>query len=125
MSVRPLGDSACLVEFPTESAGAAIAGVRGLMEALEKERPDGVLDLVPSFNSLAAHFRSGDPEAIFTWMCRTKSDGYLPDGAEKRIPVCYDGADLEEVAEATGLSRDEVIWLHSSAVYTVAAVGFS
>ncbi|RYD25598.1 MAG: 5-oxoprolinase subunit PxpB, partial [Verrucomicrobiaceae bacterium] len=125
MSVRPLGDSACLVEFPTDSAGSAIARVHGLMEALEEQRPDGVLDLVPSFNSLAAHFRSGDPQTIFKWMCCSTSEARVPDGVEKRIPVCYDGPDLEEVAAATGLSRDEVIWLHGSAVYTVAAVGFS
>nr|WP_308209716.1 carboxyltransferase domain-containing protein [Actinomadura madurae] len=41
------------------------------------------------------------------------------------IPVVYDGEDLDEVADLTGLSRDEVVRRHSAASYTVAYLGFS
>lgn len=128
MPLRMLGDSACLVEFPTNSAEHAFSGVHGLVAALEKTRPKGVLDIVPSFASVAAHFSTADPGKIFEWMVRTQSTGRLPEGEEMRIPVCYggeNGPDLLEVAEATGLSPAEVVQLHSDAVYTVAAVGFS
>ncbi|MEO5875211.1 MAG: allophanate hydrolase subunit 1, partial [Streptosporangiaceae bacterium] len=49
------------------------------------------------------------------------------DGADGtlEIPVVYDGADLDEVAELTGMGREEVIARHSSAEYTVAYLGFS
>lgn len=43
------------------------------------------------------------------------------------IPVRYggeDGADLRAVAQACGLSEDETIRVHASAVYVVAFVGF-
>jgi KipI family sensor histidine kinase inhibitor len=40
------------------------------------------------------------------------------------IPVTYDGIDLQEVAELTGLSTQEVIELHTSAVMSVAFFGF-
>lgn len=43
------------------------------------------------------------------------------------IPVHYGGSagsDLDEVARHTGLSRDEVIGLHSAAEYTVYFLGF-
>jgi KipI family sensor histidine kinase inhibitor len=44
---------------------------------------------------------------------------------EHSIEVCYDGADLENVASLTGFSVEEVIRRHSAAVYTVAFLGFS
>jgi inhibitor of KinA len=40
------------------------------------------------------------------------------------IPVRYDGADLSEVAERLQLSENEVIRLHTEAIYTVFMVGF-
>ena len=49
-----------------------------------------------------------------------------PRGAVGRhqFGVRYDGEDLTRVAERSGLSQDEVVSIHSGAVYTVAAVGF-
>jgi KipI family sensor histidine kinase inhibitor len=41
------------------------------------------------------------------------------------IDVCYDGEDLDNVAEMTGLTVGEVIRLHCGASYTVAFLGFS
>ncbi len=41
------------------------------------------------------------------------------------IDVVYDGADLDEVADLTGLSVDEVVARHSAPTYTVAFLGFS
>ena len=41
------------------------------------------------------------------------------------IEVRYDGPDLDEVAELTKLSRDEVVHHHSSSHYSVRFLGFS
>lgn len=41
------------------------------------------------------------------------------------FPVHYDGADLENVANITGLSVEDVIQRHSGVTYTVAFLGFS
>jgi KipI family sensor histidine kinase inhibitor len=41
------------------------------------------------------------------------------------IPVVYDGDDLREVADLTGLTVDEVVAAHSGATYTVAFCGFA
>ena len=41
------------------------------------------------------------------------------------IDVVYDGADLVDVADLTGLSVDEVVARHSAPTYTVAFLGFS
>jgi KipI family sensor histidine kinase inhibitor len=42
-----------------------------------------------------------------------------------RLPISYDGPDLELVASTAGLSVDEVVALHSGAEYTVAFCGFA
>ena len=41
-----------------------------------------------------------------------------------RIPVRYDGADLDAVAEATGLTRTGVVERHAGPVYSVDFMGF-
>lgn len=41
------------------------------------------------------------------------------------IPVRYDGQDLDEVAKLTGLSKSEVVELHSSTTFTAAFAGFA
>lgn len=41
------------------------------------------------------------------------------------IPVRYDGEDLDEVANLTGLSNSEVIELHSSTIFSAAFAGFA
>ncbi len=49
---------------------------------------------------------------------------WIDGGDEIHIPVRYDGVDLGEISELTGLSVDSVIDLHAGAVYTVAFCGF-
>ncbi len=128
MTLKPLGDSAWLVEFPGKSGEAALARVMGLVDALERDRPPGVLDVVPAFDSVVVHFAGDDGLAIGEWIGSAAVTDRLPTGAEREIAVCYGGVhgpDLEELAEQTGLSTEEVIALHCGAIYTVAAVGFS
>ena len=56
MTLKPLGDSAWLVEFAEKSSPEVLAQVMGWVDAMAENRPDGVLDVVPSFASLAVHF---------------------------------------------------------------------
>jgi KipI family sensor histidine kinase inhibitor len=125
MTLKPLGDSAWLVEFP---GGTPLGRVMRLVSALGKNRPAGVLDVVSSFASVAVHFESADGLEIQAWIESAMSAGNGFEkiaGGEFEFPVCYDGPDLEEVAAQVGLSVDEMIALHSGADYIVAAVGFS
>lgn len=46
-------------------------------------------------------------------------------GRDIEVPTVYDGADLDLVAEATGLSVAEVVALHSGTVYDAAFAGFA
>ncbi len=128
MTLKPLGDSAWLIEFPGMSGDQALARVMGCVAALAQNRPAGVLDVVPSFATVAVHFGAADGDEIREWIGSADVRETRPAGREHEIPVCYGGEagpDLEEVASRTGMSADAVIALHSGATYTVAAVGFS
>lgn len=128
MTLKPLGDSAWLVEFPGLAGDEALARVMGLVDALEMDRPDGILDVVPSFASVAVHYEGEDGLKILNWIGSVAVVDRLPSGEEMRVPVRYGGEygpDLEEVADMAGLSKEELVAMHSGEVYTVAAVGFS
>ena len=128
MTLKPLGDAAWLVEFPGLSGETALARVTGFVEALKCNRPAGVLDVVPSFDTVAVHYGGANGAKMREWIESVTAADRIPAGEEKRIPVCYGGEcgpDLEEIAKTVRLSTEEVIALHSGAVYTVAAVGFS
>lgn len=46
-------------------------------------------------------------------------------GRVVQIPVHYDGEDLDDVSRLTGLSRAEIIELHSQREYTALVIGFA
>ena len=125
MTLKPLGDSAWLVEFPGLAGEAARARVAGLVAALEIGRLPGVRDVVPSFDTVAVHFHDTDGIEIREWIGAAAVADRLPEGREIEVPVIYDGADLEQVAALTEMSVAAVVAMHSGAVYTVAAVGFA
>lgn len=128
MGLRALGDSAWLFEAGGVDARARLGLVLRVLGILAKERIPEARDIVSSFDSVAVHFDPLDGERVLEWLTALPA----PEGGEEawleprtlEVPVVY-GDGLEEIAEKLGRTRDEVIALHSSADYTVAAVGFS
>ncbi|GLY65624.1 5-oxoprolinase subunit B family protein [Amycolatopsis taiwanensis] len=126
MNVLPCGDQAFLVE-----AGDT-ATVLGLYAALADPRPDGVTDLVPAAETLLVRFDPAriDPGALVQRIARTEpateaGTAGTRGGELVTIPVVYDGQDLADVAERTGLAIRDVISVHTAAEYTVAFAGFA
>ncbi|MES2474431.1 MAG: 5-oxoprolinase subunit PxpB [Verrucomicrobiota bacterium] len=125
MILKRLGEQAWLVELGAEAVPGRAAA---MAVALAKDRPPGVLDVVPSFDSLGVHFSGENAAEIAEWIGRAVVTHEAVAGALHEIPVVYGGEfgpDLGAVAQAVGMSADEVIALHSGADYRVAAVGFS
>ncbi len=102
-----------------------------LLVNLISEHPcSEITDIVPSFDSVAVHFDPSDGPAVLKHLTGlnppTRNPDGFPNAKEVTIPVKYeDGADLQHLAKTTGLTKEEIIDLHSSATYTVAAIGFS
>lgn len=86
--------------------------------------------MVVSFETIAAHFQPMHGERVFQYLTGLKFediplDDEIP-SPEFLIPVCYGkGNELDSLAGQLGISVPELISLHSGAVYTVAAIGFS
>lgn len=129
----PLGDSAITVRLGegvnNELSRAVFRAARTLVSA----RLDGVVDIVPAYAALAVFYnptaagydemRSRIAEAL-EYSSDTDADIDGPGPVVVRVPVRYDGEDLDEVGSLTGLTRDDVIELHSSCEYRVLVIGF-
>lgn len=128
-----LGDSAWLYE-PAPGGGLdRREAVLRMMWMLERERIPEVSDIVVAYETLAVHFDPGDGEFVLDWLRelpRPEEFDEAGQGAPEivTIPVAYGGEhgpDLNEVAERLGRSADEIVELHTSGLYQVAAIGFS
>lgn len=132
---RPLGDSAITVTLGEGISRNLSGEVSRLTRALADSNIEGIADVVPSYASFAVYY---DPQrvaydemitllrhAIETAGTDTAS-GAIGGGKGKtvRIPVRYDGEDLPDVAERTGLSREQIVALHAAREYHVYVIGF-
>lgn len=120
MRVLPAGDRAVLVELPDLDSVHALH--RAVLEA------GFATDAVPGWRTLLV--TADAPAERIAAFVRAAHDGQrelvAPQAAPPvRIPVTYDGADLQEVARTCGISAADVVELHSAATYTVAFLGFS
>lgn len=126
----PLGDSAVTLVFG-ETLGLEVhRRVRAALLALSRNRPRGVTEFVPAYTTIAVWY---DPTArdqdelaaeLLERAMATPPEGQELAPREWRVPVRYDGPDLMEVAERSGLSVAEVIARHSGLRYEVYLLGF-
>ncbi len=130
-TVRALGDCAFVIGLTAEGGSAATRSAAAAAEILES-RLEGVLEAQAAFSSVTIIY---DPAAVEDWreIARRSAEivSRAPAGQRRgrivEIPVVYGGEggpDLEAVARHAGCAPEEVIRLHSGAVYTASAVGF-
>lgn len=121
MRILDAGDRALLIEF--DGLDATLAHYR----AMTAHRHPAVVDLVPAARTVLVQFRGTRPDIVAAWVRSTApiTAHALPATATVEIPVRYDGPDLDEVGELTGLGPDGVIAAHTGQAWTVAFVGFS
>ena len=132
MRISPVGITAALCVLGAEIAPEVSRAVYALAVRVRRERLPGVVELVPAFASLLVRF---DPcvtcfsevsDVLFKLQESPVSEEANA-GRLIEIPVCYGGEygpDLPFVARHAGLREDEVIRLHSGAVYPIYMIGF-
>lgn len=127
----PAGDTAFAVEFGERIDPAINALVHRTAALLAATPPQGLVETVPSFRSLLVHYDplATNAETLQRLIGDLELDEATSTGPGRiwRIPVLYGGAggaDLAEVAAATGRSGAEVIALHAGTLYRVYAQGF-
>lgn len=129
--ILPCGDSALSVEFGETIDPDLNGKVLALEYLLLAAPPAGLVETVPTYRSLTIQF---DPTLTdynaLTAFLTEKASTIAPRnavGRRWRVPVVYGGAfgeDLDEVAERHGLSPQQLIEIHSAAIYRVYMIGF-
>lgn len=124
-----LGDDALLVTFSQSISWEVGVRVRAAARRIRDLNLPSVSDVVPAYTTLAIYF-DGSATAFEAMVELLRpvvraSEVEQEDGASFiEVPVYYDGPDLVEVAERTGLSVEEVIRRHSDRSYRAYATGF-
>jgi len=99
-----------------------------LFASLEAAPVAGIVETVPAARTLMVRFRPGwlTAEALAASLAtRDLSAKAAPSEHLVEIPVRYDGEDLGDVAELTGLTVAEVVRRHTESEFTVAFCGFA
>jgi inhibitor of KinA len=128
--IVPLGDSALLVTFAQSISWGTGVKVRAAADRIRRLQIAHVTDVVPAYTALGIYFdgtkctRESIASSIAaTLQIEDVEDASVPPIIE--IPVRYDGPDLDEVAERTGLSVADVIARHCSRTYRAYMSGFA
>lgn len=129
----PAGDAALVVELGDAIDEAANDRVLALDALLSKADIAGVEETVPTYRSLLVAY---DPEVIASAELTRRLEVLLdesvgsvaaPAGRRWSLPVVYGGSfgeDLQFVANATGLSEEQVVAGHAEREYRVYMIGF-
>jgi KipI family sensor histidine kinase inhibitor len=115
-------DTGVLVEV------ADLAEVVALRAALAEKPPPGVTDVVPAARTVLLRVEPGtDPDRVAAAVTGLplSPGGRGGSGETVTIPVHYDGEDLADIAELTGLTPRGVVAAHTAATWTVAFCGFA
>src|SRR3979411_3085304 len=124
VKTHPLGDAALLVELGTRLDTALNTRAIALAAALKKRRD--VRQAVAGYASVTVHF---DPDhtthevlAAAIKRLASKRPAMAEPGRLHRIPVVYDGPDIEAVAAKLSLSPAQVAELHPKPLHRVSLV---
>jgi KipI family sensor histidine kinase inhibitor len=113
--LRKLCEGAALISLPNQEA-------LDLASALAEDPPEGLLDAVPGARTLLLLY---DPEVLDPARLDLSRRSAPPPPRTVRLPACYDGADLDEVARELGVTPYEVVRRHVDAEHVVSFLGFS
>src|SRR5438067_8145147 len=124
--IHPLGDTALLADLGSRLDTALNTRAIALAAALKKRRD--VRQAVAGAASVTVQF---DPDqvthvalAAAIRRLASKRPPMEEPGRMHRIPVVYDGPDLQAVASALGLSQQKVVEIHSRPIYRAFLIGF-
>lgn len=137
-AITALGDGALLVDVVDLSSAHRLAAAVDA-HCRDGRTPAGIDEAVVGLASVVVHLQPGvEMDAVEEWLSHlspddlpersTGRDGGWPGSHGQRhleIPVVFDGPDLDEVAQRTGVTADTVVAWMTTAELGVAFVGFS
>lgn len=129
---KQFGESAILIEWPQKISKTILTDIRVFVEKIKNEKIKEILEFNFVYYSLLIIY---DKNIIsFNKIKQKLCHLYEKDNQTKlsqssiwHIPVCYDvkfGIDLEFLSSEKKCPVEEIISLHSNAIYTVYGIGF-
>lgn len=134
--IEPEGDRCLMLRYGTQLDAQVSARCLATAQLIEQAGLPGVVDVVPSFTTVAVHYRPSafplDPyrtlAAAVLALLGTSSSASTFEARTVRVPVCYDdqfAMDMEYVSDTCGLTTQQIIDLHTSDRVSVFALGFA
>jgi inhibitor of KinA len=140
-TIYPLGDSALTIDFGNSIDDTANKAAIQLFHELKKEPIPCTTALIPAYSSLSIIYnvvevkkKCKKGQTAFDTMAEQTEERIKKVALKKndvsnlvQIPVCYDESfapDLISMANTLHLSPEEIIAIHTSAVYKVYMLGF-
>lgn len=131
--LKPLGDSALLIQLGDKIDPAINQRVHALNLLLQMNSVAGIIETVPAYCTLLIHY---DPLILtfnqVTHWAQNKmtqaDDSFNRKPRQLEVPVRYGGAsgpDLEAVAVSKNIPPADVVRIHSEHEYTVYMMGFT
>lgn len=123
--IHDYGDRGLLIECDST------AEVLGLVGVLREAPPPGVVDVVPGGRTVLLTLTEPARQAVTrAWLAgltvpATTAESPSAGGVDVVIDVIYDGADLAEVADLSGMTADEVVGAHTGTLWRVGFGGFA
>ena len=129
----PAGDKGLVVQFGDEISEAINDSVNKLMKLLIENDIDSIEEMIPTYRSLLVIYnpnlmRYSEIVMIIKGLLTESTSDLSNESIVYEIPTLYGGdvgIDLDFVAENAGMSKDEVINIHSSREYRIYMLGFS
>lgn len=126
------GDTAITVCFENEISKEVNGFVTSFTCAVEQKGIKGVIELIPAFNSVtvlydSTVFSAGTLKIKLERIIKKLGNSQQSSAVLYKIPVCYEeefSPDMKNVEAHTGLSREEIIEIHSSTDYLIYMLGF-
>lgn len=140
--ISPLGDTAIIIDFGNVIDETINKLVHSVFFQLQNDPIPGMIEAIPAYSSLtifydvflARNFMTDKNETVFDWISQRLKKYIATENLETGdpellidIPVCYgkeNGTDLDFIASQNNISVEEIIHLHSSAIYRVYMLGF-
>lgn len=126
MRIHQLGDTALLAELGSRLDTALNTRAIALAAALQRRRD--VRQAIAGYASVTVHFdpdqTTDDVLGAAIKRLAAKRPPMAEPGRLHRIPVVYDGPDLEDVAARLDIPSERIVALHLQPIYRVFLVGF-
>ena len=134
MEVRylPAGDEAMVIEFGKTIDEEINNRVISMATSIRNKRIKGVREILPTYRSLMVFY---NPKKIsyIRLVSTVKALGFKEKEGEEEekktliVPCCYDdsfGPDLSDMSKELGLTKEEIVKIHSEKKYKIYMLGF-